>query len=108
MTLLYPLFLTGLVLVVLPVAAHLLRRRAVRRVVVPSVELLLARVGASGERPRWWRWWRWRDSGLLLLRVLAVGLIVLAFAQPTLRGGGAMGFVSAAPLAAGGGGWGRG
>lgn len=106
MMLLHPWYLAGLVLIALPIAAHLLRPRAVRRVVVPSVELLLAAAGGGGERVRWWRWRRVSRPGLLVLRVAAVALLVLAFAGPTWRGeGDALGSVNVSGEAGAGASW---
>lgn len=75
-TLAAPLMLLGLGLLALPVLAHLLNRRARRRLVFPSVTLLAA--SAAGQASGL----RLRRLLLLLLRCLAVGAVVLAFAQP--------------------------
>jgi len=75
-TLTFPGMVMGVGLVVLPIAAHLMRRRVSRRVVFPSVQLLAAVAAAQSSVFRLRRWW------LLLLRCLAVVAIVLAFAQP--------------------------
>jgi len=71
-----PLMLLGGLLVSLPIAAHLLNRRAKRRVVFPNIELLRA---SSASQSALFRLRRWL---LLALRVLAVLLIVAAFARP--------------------------
>jgi len=75
-----PALLAGLALAALPVAAHLLNRRARRRVVFPSVELLAA-ARASHAAPLKLRRWL-----LLALRTLAVAAAVLAFTRPQWRG----------------------
>lgn len=93
-SLLSPALLAGLALVALPVAAHLLNRRARRRVVFPSVELLAA-ARASHAAPLKLRRWL-----LLALRALAVTAAVLAFTRPLWRGAAAAG--AAGPDAAGG------
>lgn len=74
-----PLMLGGLALVALPIAAHLLHRRAKRRVVFPSIMLLAA---SSASQSSLFKLRRWL---LLALRCLAVALIALAFAQPLWR-----------------------
>ncbi len=75
-SLLAPGMLTGAALIALPVAAHLVHRRARRRVVFPSIELLASAAARRSSLFRLRRRW------LLLLRCLAVAAIVLAFAQP--------------------------
>ena len=75
-----PALLAGLALIALPVVAHLLNRRARRRVVFPSVELLAA-ARASHAAPLKLRRWL-----LLALRALAVLAVVLAFTRPLWRG----------------------
>jgi len=71
-----PAMLGGLALLGLPILAHLLHRRARRRIVFPSVELLVA---SSASHASLFRLRRWL---LLALRCAAVALLVLAFAQP--------------------------
>jgi hypothetical protein len=71
-----PAMIAGLVLVSLPVAAHLLNRRARRRLVFPSIMLLSE---SSASQAQLFKLRRWL---LLLLRCLIVALIVLAFARP--------------------------
>jgi hypothetical protein len=68
--------LAGLALLALPVIAHLMNQAARHRIVFPSLRLLApTRADHSRvHRPRRWL--------LLLLRVLAVMLLVLMFAQP--------------------------
>lgn len=75
-SLLVPGMLLGVVLIALPIVAHLMHRRARRRVVFPSVELLSSAAASRSSLFRLRRWW------LLLLRCLAVAAIVMAFAQP--------------------------
>ncbi len=72
-----PLMLVGALAVGLPIAAHLLHRRAVRRVVFPSVALLAATAAGQSSLHRL------RRRLLLVLRCLAVLLLALAFAQPS-------------------------
>lgn len=71
-----PWMLLGAVLVSLPIAAHLLNRKASRRLVFPDLALLRA---CSASQSSLFKLRRWI---VLLLRALAVLLIVLAFAQP--------------------------
>jgi len=71
-----PWMLAGLSMLALPVAAHLYHRRAVRRVVFPTITLL---VDASANCS-WYL--RLRGPLLLLLRCLAVIFVTLAFTQP--------------------------
>ena len=71
-----PGMLLGVALVALPIAAHLMHRRARRRVVFPSVEMLASAAASRSSLFRLRRWW------LLLLRCLAVIAVVLAFTQP--------------------------
>ncbi|MEZ6193116.1 MAG: BatA domain-containing protein [Phycisphaerales bacterium] len=75
-SLLFPGMLLGVALVALPIMAHLMHRRARRRVVFPSVELLASAAASRSSLFRLRRWW------LLLLRCLAVIVVVLAFTQP--------------------------
>ncbi len=78
-SLLAPLMLGGMVLVGLPIAAHLLNRKARRAVVFPSIRLLREASASQSRFFRLRRWW------LLALRALAVALLVLAFAEPAWR-----------------------
>ncbi len=71
-----PAFALGVGLIVLPIAAHLLNRKAKRRVTFPSIELLVSASASQSSLFKLRRWW------LLLLRCLAVLAIVLAFMQP--------------------------
>lgn len=79
-TLTTPAMVMGVGLVVLPIVAHLMNRRASRRVVFPSVQLLASVVAAQSSVFRLRRWW------LLLLRCLAVVAIAIAFARPVWMG----------------------
>lgn len=76
-----PAMLFGAALVVLPIAAHLLNRKARQRVVFPSVALLSS---VSASQSSFFKLRRWV---LLLLRCTAVFLAVLAFARPVWIGG---------------------
>src|SRR5688572_3290908 len=71
-----PVLLTGLLLASLPVIAHLLQRHSTRRIVFPTIALLVA---AAATQSRFHRLKRWL---LLLLRMAAVACIVLAFTRP--------------------------
>ncbi|MEM1354035.1 MAG: BatA and WFA domain-containing protein [Planctomycetota bacterium] len=71
-----PWMLLGALLVSLPVIAHLLNRKASRRLVFPDLALLRA---CSASQSSLFKLRRWI---VLILRALAVLLIVLAFAQP--------------------------
>jgi hypothetical protein len=71
-----PVMLLGIAGVAAPLIAHLLAKRASRRVVFPSIRLI--RDAAAGRS----RLHRLRSRTLLLLRALAVAAIALAFAQP--------------------------
>ncbi len=71
-----PAMLAGLALLSLPIAAHLLNRRAKRRVEFPSI-VLLERAHANQSQL-----FRLRRLLLLLLRCAVIAMIVLAFAQP--------------------------
>ncbi|MEX0653607.1 MAG: BatA domain-containing protein [Phycisphaeraceae bacterium] len=71
-----PLMLTGMALLALPIAAHLLHRRAARQVVFPTIALLDEAAASQS------RLFKLRRLLLLLLRCLAVVLIVMGFAAP--------------------------
>ncbi|MEM1107550.1 MAG: BatA domain-containing protein [Planctomycetota bacterium] len=71
-----PIMLLGAALVALPIAAHLLNRKARQRVVFPSVALLSS---VSASQSSFFKLRRWL---LLLLRCAAVVLVVLAFVRP--------------------------
>ena len=69
----------GSVLLALPIAAHLLNRRARRRVIFPTVMLLSAASASQSQL------FKLRRLILLALRCLAVLLLILAFTKPTWR-----------------------
>lgn len=71
-----PLMLLGMAAVMLPVAAHLLNRRARQRIVFPTIRLL--REAAASQS----RLFRMRRLLLLFLRCLAIICIAWAFARP--------------------------
>ncbi len=80
---LYPLFLAGLAVAILPIIAHLFLRPRAKVVRFPMLRFLVA----TRVDQRNWR--RLKDILLLLLRIAILALIVLMFAQPCLTGGGA-------------------
>lgn len=71
-----PMMLAGLAGLALPIAAHLLFRKARRRVVFPTIRLLEQSAASVSNLFKLRRWL------LLVLRCLAVALIVLAFTRP--------------------------
>jgi hypothetical protein len=71
-----PWMLLGIAAVALPIAAHLLSRRARQQIVFPTIRFLLQTAAAQS------RLFRLRRLLLLLLRCLALVLIAAAFAQP--------------------------
>ena len=73
-------FLFGLTAITLPIVIHILDRRRQHKVAFSSLEFILE---MSKRRMRKINVRRWI---ILLLRTLAVLLIVLAFARPTIRG----------------------
>lgn len=75
-TLTAPLMLLGMTGVALPIAAHLLQRRATRQIVFPTVRLLHDALGGRA------RLSRLRRLLLLSLRCMGMALLVAAFAQP--------------------------
>jgi hypothetical protein len=77
------IFLVALTAITLPIIIHILNRRRQRRVEFSSLEFILE---MSKRRMRKINLRRWL---ILLLRTLAILLIVLAFARPTIRGGAA-------------------
>lgn len=81
MNFLNPLFLFGLSAAALPVLIHLFTRRKPREVRFPSLEFL-AEVNQSEIRRLRIKQWL-----LLALRTLAVALLALAMARPSLQGG---------------------
>jgi hypothetical protein len=76
-----PLFLFGLAAAAIPVLIHLFTRRKPRQVPFPSLEFL-AEVNQSEIRRLRLKQWL-----LLLLRTLAVALLAMAMARPSLQGG---------------------
>lgn len=81
MSLLGPLFLLALPALAVPVALHLFRGRQPEVVEWGAMQFLVA--AASQGR----RWERLEELLLMALRVLALGALVLALAQPVLRTG---------------------
>jgi hypothetical protein len=80
MTFLTPLFLVGLAALAVPVLIHLIQRE--RKTVIPFPSLMfLRRIPYQSVRRRRIRHW-----ALLALRLLALALIVAAFARPFMRG----------------------
>ncbi len=75
-----PLLLFGLAALSIPVLVHLVHSRRARRTPFPSLMFLEATTFRAHRRRRV------RDLPLLLLRLAAFLLIVLAFARPYLRG----------------------
>lgn len=71
-----PVMLFGAALIALPIIAHLLNRKARRRIVFPSVALLAA---VSASQSSLFKLRRWL---LLVLRCAAVLLVVLTFTRP--------------------------
>ena len=82
MGLLVPFFLAGLAALAVPVAIHLIQREKNTIIAFPSL-MFVRRVPYESVRRRKIRHW-----ALLALRLLALALIVAAFARPFLRGGG--------------------
>jgi hypothetical protein len=86
MSWLFPGFLTALLAVGLPLALHLLRKRARRPVTFPSLRFLAASLPQNANRHRL------RRRIVLALRCLALALLAFAFARPFVaragRGGG--------------------
>src|SRR5262245_2735360 len=81
MNFLNPLFLFGLTAAAIPVLIHLFTRRRPREVKFPSLEFL-AEVNQSEIRRLRLKQWL-----LLALRTLAVALLAMAMARPSLKGG---------------------
>lgn len=80
---LLPLFLAGLAALAVPVAIHLIQREKNTVVAFPSL-MFVRRVPYESVRRRKIRHW-----ALLAMRLLALALIVAAFARPFVRGGAA-------------------
>ena len=74
-----PLVLVGLGALVLPVLIHLIQRERKRVVEFPSL-MFLRKIPYQSVRRR-----RIRDWLLLVMRLAALALIVLAFARPFFR-----------------------
>jgi hypothetical protein len=85
MNFLNPLFLFGLAAAAIPVLIHLFTRRKPREVRFPSLEFL-AEVNQSEIRRLRLKQWL-----LLALRTLAVALLAMAMARPSMKGGAAGG-----------------
>src|SRR5438094_1495616 len=79
MSFLAPLFLVGLAALAVPVLVHLIQRERKRVVEFPSL-MFVRRIPYQSVRRRRIRHW-----ALLLLRVAAVALLVLAFARPFFK-----------------------
>ncbi|MCK5804160.1 MAG: BatA and WFA domain-containing protein [Lentisphaeria bacterium] len=78
----FPLFLSGLAALAIPVALHLMNRQVPVRLRFPSIRFITkARLPREGRR-------RLRDLIVLLLRLLFLVAVVLAFARPQLSIGG--------------------
>lgn len=78
MSLLNPVILYGLVLAGLPVLLHLLLRQKPKKLLFPALRLIQQRRTQNVRR------FRLRHLWLLLLRILAIAVIVLAIARPSL------------------------
>jgi uncharacterized membrane protein len=78
-TFLAPLFLIGLAALAIPVLLHLIQRERKNVVVFPSL-MFLSRIPYQSVRRR-----RIRNWLLLLMRLAALALVVLAFARPFVR-----------------------
>ena len=75
-----PIFLWGLLALLIPIAVHLFNFRRSRKVYFSNVERLME---VKSEKRRVKELRRWL---VLLMRCLAIAALVLAFAQPTLPG----------------------
>ena len=78
MILLNPILLGGLALVVIPVLLHLLLRSKPKQLLFPALRLIQLRRMKNVQRMRLRHLW------LLLLRMLVIGLLVLALARPSV------------------------
>ncbi len=78
------LFLAGLAAMVLPVVIHILNRRRLRKIRFSSLEFIYELNKRRMSKINLRRWI------ILLLRTLAVGFVVLAFARPTFQSGTAL------------------
>lgn len=81
MSLLAPLFLAGLACLAIPVLVHLTRQERGKPTAFPSL-MFLERIPFQETSRR-----RLRHLVLLLLRLAALALVVVAFARPFVRGG---------------------
>src|SRR5258706_4299074 len=79
MAFLTPFFLAGLGAIAVPVLIHLIQRERKRVVEFPSLMFVRRIPYQSVRRRRIRHWW------LLLMRVAAIALLVLAFARPFFR-----------------------
>ncbi|MCS7082409.1 MAG: BatA domain-containing protein [Bacteroidota bacterium] len=80
MSFLNPWMLLALAATAIPLLIHLLHLRRPKRIAFSSLRFLRALEASAIRRFRVQQWW------LLLVRTLAVAALVLAFAQPVLRG----------------------
>jgi hypothetical protein len=78
MSLLNPALVFGFALVAVPVLLHLLLRAKPKKLVFPALRLLQQRRIQNVRRMRLRHWW------LLLLRMLVIGVFVLALCRPSL------------------------
>lgn len=78
MSLLNPALLAGFGLAAIPILLHLLMRAKPKRLMFPALRLILQRKKQNTRRMQLRHLW------LLLLRVLVIGLIVLAMTRPSL------------------------
>src|SRR5262245_63453683 len=78
MSLINPAILYGLALTVIPVILHFLLRSKPKKLVFPALRLVQIRRKNNVRRMRLRHIW------LLLLRVLVIGLLVVAIARPSL------------------------
>lgn len=93
MSFLNPLLLAGTALVALPIVLHLLMRRKPRQMEFPALRLIRKRHDENRRRLRL------RHLVLLALRVLAIVLLVVALARPSVKLSGSLGSREA-PVAA--------
>ena len=78
MSLLHPTLIYGLGLIALPVLLHFLMRQKPKRMIFPALRLIQQRRTVNAKR------FRLRHVWLLLLRMLAIGGLVLVVARPSL------------------------
>ena len=78
MSLLNPAILIGLGLVAIPVILHLLLRQKPKKLIFPAMRLI------ENRRKQNVRRMSLRHIWLLLLRMLVIGVLVLAIARPSL------------------------